>query len=113
MRQLRADIEANQDQIRDLASLGLIRFPQSVSGWAAQLRRGNSLVKVFGLLMSAILLSFGAPFWYNALKTLIGLRSTLAAKDDQQRKERQTLTSDTAPAAVRAAAARAGAGQPG
>lgn len=104
IQQLREDINSNQDQIRDLASLGLIRLPHSFRDWAEQWSTGNSLMKVFGLLMSAILLSLGAPFWYNALKTLIGLRSVVAGKDDQQRKERQTLTPETAVAAPAAGA---------
>jgi hypothetical protein len=41
------------------------------------------------VLLSAVLLSFGAPFWYNALKNLLQLRSILAQKDDQQRSQRQ------------------------
>jgi hypothetical protein len=36
-----------------------------------------------------LLLSMGAPFWYNSLGRLLQLRSALAAKDDQQRAERQ------------------------
>jgi hypothetical protein len=109
IQQLRNDIDANQDQIRDLASLGLIRLPHSVNDWVASWTTGNSVVKIFGLLMSAILLSLGAPFWYNALKTLIGLRSIVAGKDDQQRKDRQTLTPESPEAA---AAMTAAVGQP-
>lgn len=95
IQQLQKDINDNQDQIHDLASLGLIRLPHSLSDWVSSWTAGNSLVKLFGLLMSAILLSLGAPFWYNALKTLIGLRSIVAGKDDVQRKERQTLTPES------------------
>jgi hypothetical protein len=40
-----------------------------------------------------MLLSLGAPFWYNALKNLIRLRSLIAQKDDDQRQTRQTETS--------------------
>jgi hypothetical protein len=35
-------------------------------------------------------LSLGAPFWYDALKDLLKLRSSLAKKDDDARKDRQT-----------------------
>jgi hypothetical protein len=109
--QLRTDIDQNQDQVRDLSSLGLIRLPHSLNDWANEWSKGNALVKIFGMLMSAILLSLGAPFWYNALKTLIGLRSIVAGKDDQQRNERQTLTPEAgAPVAAAAAAAAAGGG---
>ena len=111
IQQLRTDIDGNKDQIRDLASLGLIRLPHSLDDWAKEWSKGNTLAKIFGLLMSAILLSLGAPFWYNALKTLIGLRSIVADKDDQQRKARQTLTPDTGPSVAAAAVAAGSLGQ--
>jgi hypothetical protein len=38
----------------------------------------------------------GAPFWYNILKNLLGLRSAMAQKDDAQRALRQT-TQDVQP----------------
>jgi hypothetical protein len=41
-----------------------------------------------GLLFSWILLSLGAPFWYDALKKLLGFRSLLLYKDDEERKAR-------------------------
>ena len=34
--------------------------------------------RLLGILVSAALLSLGAPFWYNALKSLTNLRPTLA-----------------------------------
>jgi hypothetical protein len=45
--------------------------------------------QVLGILISALLLSLGAPFWYGALQSLLKLRSSLAQKDDQQRANRQ------------------------
>jgi hypothetical protein len=44
--------------------------------------------KLPGLLFSWILLSLGAPFWYDALKKLLGFRSLLLYKDDEERKQR-------------------------
>jgi hypothetical protein len=50
-----------------------------------------------GLLVTWMLLSLGAPFWYDALKDMLKLRSVLARKDDTARHERQTDTAkDTA-----------------
>ena len=43
----------------------------------------------FGVLITALLLSLGAPFWYGALGKLLQLRSVLAVKDDAQRLDRQ------------------------
>lgn len=41
----------------------------------------------FGMLAMAALLSLGAPFWYNALKSLVNLRSQVA---ERQQKEKQS-----------------------
>ena len=38
---------------------------------------------VLGILISAALLSLGAPFWFNALKSLTNLRPILAQKQDK------------------------------
>ena len=35
-----------------------------------------------------LLISLGAPFWYNALKNLLKLKSVLSEKDDAQRAQR-------------------------
>ena len=43
-----------------------------------------------GIILSAMLLSLGAPFWYNALKNLVRLRPLLAMKEEAEREERQT-----------------------
>jgi hypothetical protein len=45
-----------------------------------------------GMIVSVLLISLGAPFWYNALKDLLKLRSSLAGKDDAQRAQRQAAT---------------------
>ena len=46
-----------------------------------------------GIALSAMLLSLGAPFWYNALKDLIGLRPVLARKEEAHRARRQAAFS--------------------
>jgi hypothetical protein len=110
--ELRRDLDANSDQIKGLASLGLFRVPASIGEWEKGFSSGNVIMKILGLLISVVLLSMGAPFWYNALKTLIGLRSVVAGKDDQQRNQRQTQTTDAGASATAAAAAGAGSGAP-
>jgi hypothetical protein len=63
-----------------------------------------------GVLLSAVLLSLGTPFWFNLLKRLLSLRSILARKDDQERSERETqlpAPQTTAPAAPTADPAKA------
>jgi hypothetical protein len=54
------------------------------------LHQMSDVRKYPGLFLSILLISLGAPFWYNVLKDLIGLRSSLAKKDDAQRVVRQT-----------------------
>jgi hypothetical protein len=48
-----------------------------------------------GVLLTWVLLSLGASFWYDALKDLLKLRSTVAKKEEDARISRQT---DTTPA---------------
>lgn len=50
-----------------------------------------------GVLLSAALLSLGGPFWYEMLKNLLKLRSVLATKDDENRKERQSNQPEAMP----------------
>jgi hypothetical protein len=64
---------------------GLIMAPQVGRGWWDHWR----LVNPAGLIITALLLSLGAPFWYRTLGQLVQLRSVLAAKDDAQRRSRQ------------------------
>jgi len=68
-----------------LGKAGLISMPGG--NWFHQM---SDIRKYPGLLLSILLISLGAPFWYNVLKDLIGLRSSLAKKDDAQRVIRQT-----------------------
>jgi hypothetical protein len=37
-----------------------------------------------------MLLSFGAPFWFNILGDLLKLRPAIASKEDQQRQDRES-----------------------
>lgn len=43
-----------------------------------------SWLHLWGVLASAALLSLGAPFWFNMLKTLSNLRPTLATKEEEE-----------------------------
>ena len=46
-----------------------------------------------GVLLTWILLSLGAPFWYDRLKDMLKLRSSLAKREEDARIDRQTDTS--------------------
>jgi hypothetical protein len=72
-----------------LATNGIITLPT-----AGKWREGFENKNLLGMLVTALLLSLGAPFWYGALGKLLQLRSVLAAKDDAQRTERQSQSSD-------------------
>ncbi len=52
----------------------------------------------FGELATIALLSLGAPFWFNQLRTLSNLRSTVATKEEQE-KAAQATAEVTTPAA--------------
>lgn len=68
-----------------LNKTALITLPLD-GGWLEQLKDWR---KVPGMVLSILLISLGAPFWYNALKDLLKLRSSLSQKDDAQRSQRQ------------------------
>jgi hypothetical protein len=77
-----------------LADNGLLTAARTRSQWIE--RWGQ--INLVGVLITSLLLSLGAPFWYSALGRLLQLRSLLAAKDDDQRNARQaTKTVSTSP----------------
>lgn len=61
--------------------------------------------KKAGIFLSWVLLTLGAPFWYDLLKNMLNLRSLIARKDDQDRKDRQSTMPDTKSTAAAAGAA--------
>jgi hypothetical protein len=67
-----------------LAENGLIGIPRSPSHWMERW----GVINLGGVLVTSLLLSLGAPFWYNALGRILQLRSLLAHKDDAQRQAR-------------------------
>lgn len=68
-----------------LDSAGFQLIPNPYHGWDfwPGLRFGN--LHFWGILFSAGLLSLGAPFWFNALKTMSSLRPIVASKEEQER----------------------------
>lgn len=51
------------------------------------------LLRLAGILISFALMSLGAPFWFDMLKNLLGLRPALASQETGERAERATTTS--------------------
>lgn len=75
-------------------ALGVLGARGPGESWSAAIRGHWG-----GVLLSIVLLSLGAPFWFNLLRTLSNLRPTLANKDTAQHQ-----------AQVKAVAARTAAG---
>lgn len=82
--------DIDRQNLKDLVVNNVIGIPQSLSDWFARWHWDNCLTKGLGIILTALLLSLGAPFWYGMLQNLIRLRSMLASKDDQQRDVRQS-----------------------
>jgi hypothetical protein len=60
----------------DLDGTGFQLFPDNGHRWPAE--SDGYLNHLFGMLLSALLLSLGAPFWFNLLTGLASLRSRVA-----------------------------------
>ena len=69
-----------------LSQAGLVTLP-TTAGWTSQLKETR---KIPGMLLSVLLLSLGAPFWYSILGNLLQLRSSIAQKDSSQRDQRES-----------------------
>ncbi|MCU1259531.1 MAG: hypothetical protein JWO80_2416 [Bryobacterales bacterium] len=76
---------ASLQDIEKLAGGNLIPVPSSPAEWWNRW----TIAKAPGTALSVLLLSMGAPFWFEALKNLLRLRSAIAFKDDGQRERRQ------------------------
>ena len=72
---------------RDALFTGIVDLPGSPGAWMKGWTQGSTIA---GVALSALLLSLGAPFWYESLKSLLKLRGVMAKKDDTARSERQT-----------------------
>jgi hypothetical protein len=85
--------------LADLVNLKLIELPRDGHDWWARfVAMLHHPGQAFGILLTAALLSLGAPFWYALLQNLIKLRPEIARKDDAQRAARQTKDPDPAAA---------------
>lgn len=82
---LKKVLEGNKSNLQMLANLGILQVPKTVKEW-----KDKFVGALPGMILSVLLLSLGAPFWYRMLKDLIRLRSLISSKDDAQRLERQT-----------------------
>ncbi len=83
---LEASTTQNVQKLRSLATDTLITWPSGWNDWKREMAESS----IFGLLLTAGLLSMGAPFWFNVLGNLLKLRPALASTEDAQRAERQS-----------------------
>jgi len=93
--------------LAELRELNLIKFPESLEAWKKNWSKTEDVgMQVFGMILSSILLSLGAPFWFGMLTNLLKLRGVLTGKEEKDRAERQnTQTTQTTGTATAAAGA--------
>ena len=72
----------------DLDKTGFEVFPQKGWRWGGNWRDGWTRRHAAGVLFSIGLLSLGAPFWYNALKNVVSLRSQVAQNISAEQKKK-------------------------
>jgi hypothetical protein len=76
--------DAARRAVGDLASIGLEPI-RDFSFYVVKDAGGKYHVhgdRIAGVLFMAVLMSFGAAFWYRALKELVGLKDALRKRDD-------------------------------
>src|SRR5262249_45384587 len=82
LQQLTSNVVA---QLPDKQTLKPLLVPNADSGYLKPLFVPDAAYTIPGGLLSIILISLGAPFWFNALKDLTNLRSTVAKREEDQR----------------------------
>ncbi len=78
-----ADAEETMDQ---LATISITPWRQ---GTAFYWNGGLQANAILGVLATAILLSLGAPFWFNLLQKMVGLRDLLSPPPPEKKKEKE------------------------
>jgi hypothetical protein len=82
--------ESAREQLRVAMQLELVRIPASRREWRAEWSEaGGGVSHAGGILLTAMLLSLGAPFWFTLLGGTIRLRPALSARDEQERRARR------------------------
>jgi hypothetical protein len=84
----------------DLDKTGFDLLPPKNWRWGEKWRDGWTSRHVVGVLFSIGLLSLGAPFWYNALKNLMSLRSQVAQNISAEQKQKPPDSASSPPPTV-------------
>ena len=69
---------------------------------------GGGVMKILGLLLTAVAASLGAPFWFDMLNKVINIRSSGKAPEEKQKSPKKTPTPPEAGETARQAAEREG-----
>jgi hypothetical protein len=77
--------DADAEKVKQFAKTVIGQLPQDQNIMALLHASPRSIGDAPGLLISMMLLSLGAPFWFNALKNLTALRPIIARKEEQER----------------------------
>ncbi|MGO9261434.1 MAG: hypothetical protein ACLQU1_34795 [Bryobacteraceae bacterium] len=90
--------ESARQQLGVALQLELIRIPASWREWRREWSESGGGgcplgPHAGGILLTAMLLSLGAPFWYNLLGGALRLRPVLSARDDHERHARRVAKS--------------------
>ncbi len=77
--------------LEEAVQVDLVKWPRDWADWLDDWGDNWAaiLFHLVGMLLSMALLTLGAPFWFELLKDMIKLRSTIAGKEDKARSERQ------------------------
>ncbi len=81
----------------DLEKTGFALFPAKGKGRWGNHWHDRWTGHIWGMIFSAALLSLGAPFWYNALKSLASLRSKVAENISTEEKGEKAPPGTTSP----------------
>jgi hypothetical protein len=81
--------------IAELQAAEIIVVPSTRAEWLARWQQVNWE----GVVVSALLLTLGGPFWFTVLKDLLRLRSAAASQESQDRAQRQAALTDSPPPA--------------
>ena len=81
-----ADPRKQAEASLELLASPAINLSPAAFVWPSQLQPAQ----IPGILFTWLLLSLGAPFWFDMLKNLLKLRSLLAKKDDTERAQRES-----------------------
>jgi hypothetical protein len=78
-----APSEKIKESINQLQNLGI------PLGWKKQPHDSEWVNKIIGLLLTAIAVSLGAPFWFDILQKVVKIRATgVSPEESQKKKER-------------------------